>query len=100
MLIRTTLLAGLSTNGKIFEKFPVKKTLSILIFAITSWTNAAAQNIDSAAVETLMDQAWEEILSQDNAVPGAVITVVKDGDVLLSYPPRFTVGYARQSNGW
>ena len=45
----------------------MKKTLSILIFAITSWTNAAAQNIDSAAVETLMDQAWEEILSQDNA---------------------------------
>ena len=62
----------------------MKKTLSILIFAITSWTNAAAQNIDSAAVETLMDQAWEEILSQDNAVPGAVITVVKDGDVLLN----------------
>jgi len=62
----------------------MKKTLSILIFVITSWTNAAAQNLDSAAVETLMDQAWEEILSQDNAVPGAVITVVKDGDVLLN----------------
>jgi hypothetical protein len=37
----------------------MKKTLSILIFVITSWTNAAAQNLDSAAVETLMDQAMQ-----------------------------------------
>ena len=37
----------------------MKKTLSILIFVITSWTNAAAQTLDSAAVEPLMDQAWD-----------------------------------------
>ena len=45
---------------------------------------AHAQDIDRRAVETFFDEAWTSTLRKDGLVPGAVITVVHGGEVLLN----------------
>jgi CubicO group peptidase (beta-lactamase class C family) len=43
-----------------------------------------AQDIDRRAVEVFFDEAWTNTLRMGGLVPGAVITVVHDGEVILN----------------
>jgi CubicO group peptidase (beta-lactamase class C family) len=43
-----------------------------------------AQDLDRRAVEVFFDEAWTNTLRKNGLVPGAVITVVHDGDVILN----------------
>ena len=43
-----------------------------------------AQDIDRRAVEVFFDEAWTNTLRKGGLVPGAVITVVHDGEVILN----------------
>ena len=43
-----------------------------------------AQDIDRRAVEVFFDEAWTNTLRKGGLVPGAVITVVHDGKVILN----------------
>ena len=43
-----------------------------------------AQDIDRRAVEAFFDEAWTNTLLKGGLVPGAVITVVHDGKVILN----------------
>jgi CubicO group peptidase (beta-lactamase class C family) len=57
--------------------------LALCLVAITA-RSACAQVLDSAEVEAFFDRAWAETLSDGGAVPGAVITVVQDGTVVVN----------------
>jgi CubicO group peptidase (beta-lactamase class C family) len=43
-----------------------------------------AHEIDRRAVEVFFDEAWTNTLRMDGLVPGAVITVVHEGEVILN----------------
>ena len=43
-----------------------------------------AHDIDRRAVDVFFDQAWTNALRKGGLVPGAVITVVHDGEVILN----------------
>ena len=43
-----------------------------------------AQDLDRRAVEVFFDEAWTNTLRKNGLVPGAVITVVHDGEVILN----------------
>ena len=43
-----------------------------------------AQELDRRAVEVFFDEAWTNTLRKGGLVPGAVITVVHDGEVILN----------------
>lgn len=46
--------------------------------------SVALQELNEASAQELFDQAWLTSLSADGKIPGAVITVVKDGKVLFA----------------
>ena len=45
---------------------------------------AGQQPIDAESMEVFFDRVWEESLSHDGVVPGAVITVVHEGEVVFN----------------
>jgi len=54
-----------------------------LLLIVGGAGSAELQELTAESAEAFFDTAWTETISPDGKVPGAVITVVKDGEVLL-----------------
>ena len=56
----------------------------LTLFLVACGARVDAQTLDPVKVEEFFDRAWADTLRDGGAVPGAIITVVQDGTVVLN----------------
>jgi len=66
----------------------ILRTLCILAIVLL-WIGAPVgaaelEELTAESAEAFFDAAWQEQINPDGKIPGAVITVVKDGEILLT----------------
>ena len=62
----------------------MKRLISLAAGLLITGTVAAQEAITSESVEAFIDKAWKESLNTNGVVPGAVVTVVHDGQIILN----------------
>ncbi len=66
-------------------KLTCSQTLGLTLCCLLACSMTHAQQpLNRADVESFFDEAWAESMHQDGLVPGAVVTVVEDGNIILN----------------
>ena len=62
----------------------MKRLITMAAGLVLSGAVAAQEAVTPESVEAFMDKAWEQSLNINGVVPGAVVTVVHDGQIILN----------------